>query len=57
MRLRAEGVPEGTWLIQIDHALEGLRVADRLLRDLRDAIMEQARRNLPLIALLVDRLN
>jgi hypothetical protein len=42
-RLKAEGAPEGTWLLEIDEVREALRQADDILRRLRDAIITAAR--------------
>jgi hypothetical protein len=41
-RLKAHGVPEGTWLVEIAEVRRALQDADRLLRRLEDAITEQA---------------
>lgn len=40
-RLRAEGAPAGTWLLEIEQAREALRAADSLLRRLSDALVAE----------------
>lgn len=41
-RLRSEGIPEGTWLIDIELARKALRQADEVLRKLQQAIIRAA---------------
>lgn len=41
-RLRAEGAPEGSWLLDIDQARAALQQVDDLLRRLREAIISSA---------------
>jgi len=41
-RLRVEGAPSGTWLVDIAHVRKSLRGADDLLRRLQVAIVRQA---------------
>jgi hypothetical protein len=41
-RLKEEGVPQGTWLIEIALVREALRAADSVLRRLEDALIRDA---------------
>lgn len=38
-RLRAEGAPQGVWLVEIEQARRALQTVDSLLRRLGDAIV------------------
>jgi hypothetical protein len=46
-RLREEGAPGGTWLLEIDAARGDLHRADDLLRRLRDVIIQSCRDRVP----------
>lgn len=41
-RLRAEGVPAGSWLVEIAQARQSLALADSLLRRLAESIVAQS---------------